>query len=59
MLEQLVFSGLKDRNTKDEIVPFTLLIEKWDEEHNTFADSDPAHICHHAYHLHHYSETTN
>jgi len=34
LLEQLVFSDSKDRNTKDEIALLTLLIEKWDA--NTF-----------------------
>ena len=40
-LEHLTFSGLKDRNTKDEMALLTVLIEKWDAEHNTFADSAP------------------
>ncbi len=40
-LEQLLFSGCKDRNTKDEIALLTLLIEKWDEAHNTFEELDP------------------
>ena len=40
-LEQLLFSGGKDRNTKDEIALLTLLIEKWDEAHNTFEELDP------------------
>lgn len=40
-LEQLLFSGNKDRDTKDEIALLTLLIEKWDEVHNTFEDLDP------------------
>lgn len=41
VLEEFVFSGLKDRDTKDEIELLTLLIEKWDEEHNSFEDVDP------------------
>lgn len=45
-LEELVFSGNKDRNTKDEIALLTLLIETWDEEHNTFDDVDPIHLLH-------------
>jgi len=45
-LEDLVFSGVKDRNTKDEIALLTLLIEKWDEEHNTFDDLDPVQLLH-------------
>lgn len=43
-LEELVFSGLKDRNTKDEIALLTLLIEKWDADHNTIAELDPIQI---------------
>ncbi|WP_010417405.1 helix-turn-helix domain-containing protein [Anaerophaga thermohalophila] len=39
ILEDLI---LKDNKaTKDEIELLTLLIEKWDKEHNTFKDSDP------------------
>ncbi len=45
-LEELVFSGSKDRNTKDEIALITLLIEKWDVEHNTFDDLDPIRLLH-------------
>ncbi|TWI85865.1 HTH-type transcriptional regulator/antitoxin HigA [Lacibacter cauensis] len=40
-LEELIFSGSKDRNTKDEIALLTLLIEKWDAEHNTFDELNP------------------
>ena len=43
-LEDLIFSGAKDRNTKDEIALLTLLIEKWDAEHNTFEDLDPVQL---------------
>lgn len=43
-LEELVFSGTKDRNTKDEIALLTLLIEKWDAEHNSFDDLDPVQL---------------
>jgi HTH-type transcriptional regulator/antitoxin HigA len=43
-LEQLAFSGLKDRNTKDEIALLTVLIEKWDAEHNSFAEADPVQL---------------
>lgn len=46
MLEELVFSGSKSRDTKDEIALLTLLIEKWDAEHNTFHDVDPIHLLH-------------
>jgi HTH-type transcriptional regulator / antitoxin HigA len=39
ILEELI---LKDEiETKDEIELLTLLIEKWDREHNTLNDSDP------------------
>ena len=44
LLEQLVFSGAKDRNTKDEIDLLTLLIEKWDAEHNIFDELDPVQL---------------
>ena len=40
-LEELVFSGAKDRDTKDAIDLLTLLIERWDGEHNSFDDVDP------------------
>lgn len=45
-LEELVFSGSKDRNTKDEIDLLTLLIEKWDNINNTFEDIDPIQLLH-------------
>ncbi len=45
-LEELVFSGSKDRNTKDEIALLTLLIEKWDAEQNTFNEVDPIPLLH-------------
>lgn len=45
-LEELVFSAVKDRNTKDEIALLTLLIEKWDAEHNTFDELDPVQLLH-------------
>jgi HTH-type transcriptional regulator/antitoxin HigA len=44
MLENLVFSGAKDRNTKDEIALLTLLIEKWDAEHNIFSELNPVEL---------------
>lgn len=46
VLEELVFSGSKDRNTKDEIALLTLLIEKWDAEHNSFDELDPVQLLH-------------
>jgi HTH-type transcriptional regulator / antitoxin HigA len=45
-LEGLVFSGSKDRDTKDEIALLTLLIEKWDAEHTNLNDSDPVQLLH-------------
>ena len=44
VLEELVFSASKDRNTKDEIALLSLLIEKWDAEHNTFDELDPVQL---------------
>ena len=46
VLEMLVFSGAKGRTTKDEIDLLTLLIEKWDAEHNTFDEVDPVRLLH-------------
>jgi HTH-type transcriptional regulator/antitoxin HigA len=46
ILENLIFSGSKGRDIKDEIALLTLLIEKWDEEHNTFAEVDPIRLLH-------------
>ncbi len=40
-LEELVFSNTKTKNVKDEIDLLTLLIEKWDAEHNNFNEVDP------------------
>lgn len=45
-LEELVFSGAKDRNTKDEIALLTLLIEKWDATHLAATDLDPVQLLH-------------
>ena len=41
MLASLVSLKAKSKEQKDEIELITLLIEKWDEEHNTFPDADP------------------
>jgi len=41
ILEQLLESGLKGKEGADEAELLTLLIEKWDEEHNTFESVDP------------------
>ena len=40
-LEALVESGKKTKSIQDEIELLTLLIEKYDAEHNTFDDADP------------------
>lgn len=45
-LEDLLDSGLKTRAATDEIDLLTLLIEKWDAEHNTFDDADPVELLH-------------
>jgi HTH-type transcriptional regulator/antitoxin HigA len=39
IIERLILSD--DNESKDEIELLTLLVEKWDNEHNTFKDSDP------------------
>jgi len=41
ILETLVDSGKKAKAVQDEIELLTLLIEKYDEVHNTFEDADP------------------
>ena len=40
-LESLVDSGKKTKAIQDEIELLTLLIEKYDAEHNSFDDADP------------------
>ncbi len=40
-LEALVDSGRKTKAVQDEIELLTLLIEKYDADHNTFNDADP------------------
>lgn len=40
-LEELVSGVAKGRAVQDEIDLLTLLIEKWDEEHNSFQEVDP------------------
>lgn len=45
-LEQLVTADFKSKEMKDEIELLTLLIEKWDEENNTFDDVDPITLLH-------------
>ena len=46
MLEQLLFSVPKSRNTRDEIALLTVLIEKWEAEHTSFAALDPIELLH-------------
>lgn len=46
VLEELVFSSAKDKNTKDEIALLTLLIEKWDAEHISYSELDPVQLLH-------------
>jgi HTH-type transcriptional regulator/antitoxin HigA len=41
VLEDLVFADFKSKEMRDEIELLTLLIERWDEEHNTFDVVDP------------------
>lgn len=41
ILEELVSLKKKSRLQQDIIELLTLLIEKWDEEHNSFSDADP------------------
>jgi len=45
ILEKLVFSNYKFY--EDDIELLTLLIEKWDDEHNTFDDLDPVELLKH------------
>lgn len=40
-LEEILDSGKKTNAAKDEIELLTFLIEKYDQEHNTFSDADP------------------
>ena len=41
VLESLIDSGKKSKAVQDEIDLLTLLIEKYDEEHNSFKEADP------------------
>ncbi len=41
ILERLVDAYPKNKEMKDEIDLLTLLIEQWDEDHNTFDNQDP------------------
>lgn len=44
IVEELVFSGSKTTDVKDEIALLTLLIEKWDADHNSFETVDPVRL---------------
>jgi HTH-type transcriptional regulator / antitoxin HigA len=44
ILEDLAFSSTKTKAVKDEIALLTLLIEKYDEEHNIFKLADPVEL---------------
>lgn len=46
ILEELVTAGAKGKESREEIELLTLLIEKWDEEHNTFDEVDPVTLLH-------------
>jgi HTH-type transcriptional regulator/antitoxin HigA len=41
MLEELVMLKKKTRPQQDVVELLTLLIEKWDQDHNSFPDQDP------------------
>ncbi len=43
-LEELVMQESNDSEIEEEIDLLTLLIEKWDEEHNTLGKSDPVEV---------------
>ena len=45
-LEKLVDANSKSKEVKDEIELLTFLIEKYDEEHNTFEELDPIQLLH-------------
>lgn len=45
-LEELLDSGSKSKAVNDEIDLLTLLIEKWDEAHNSFEELDPIEMLH-------------
>jgi len=47
ILETLVTTPGKRKTLADEIELLTLLIEKWDEAHNTFKEADPVEVLRH------------
>lgn len=46
LLEDLLLSNSKNKSVQDEIELLTLLIEKWDEEHNSFLKLNPIELLH-------------
>lgn len=44
VLEELVFLPSKAKAVKEEIALLTVLIEKWDADHNDFRDRDPVQL---------------
>jgi len=44
ILENLILSEFKNKNLNDEIALLTLLIEKWDNDHNSFNELDPVQL---------------
>jgi len=45
-LEEIVAGASQTKAVKDEIELLTFLIEKYDQEHNTFDDLDPVQLLH-------------
>lgn len=45
-LEDLVTSHARGKSVQDEIDLLTLLIEKWDQTHNSFKEVDPIRLLH-------------
>jgi HTH-type transcriptional regulator/antitoxin HigA len=43
-LEELILLKKKNKARNEIVDLLTLLIEKWDEEHNTFSDADPIEV---------------
>ena len=44
IFENLILSKFKNKNLTDEIALLTLLIEKWDNDHNSFNELDPVQL---------------
>ena len=44
ILENIILSDFKSKNLNDEIALLTLLIEKWDNDHNSFNELDPVQL---------------